>query len=118
MVCPKEGLTLGRLNVTFALAMRLLRSIHTVNPALGGQIESIRQSSAALSRRGHRVEIVSLDAPEDPWVREAPVPVHALGPGLGSYGFTPRFSNWIKERRAEYDAVVVHGVWQYSSFGV
>jgi glycosyltransferase involved in cell wall biosynthesis len=98
--------------------MRLLRSIHTVNPALGGPIESIRQSSAALSRRGHKVEIVSLDAPEDPWVREAPMTVHALGPGMGSYGFTSRFSNWIRERRAEYDAVIVHGVWQYSSFGV
>ena len=98
--------------------MRLLRSIHTVNPALGGPIESIRQSSAALSRRGHAVEIACLDAPDDPWVRDAPVPVHALGPGLGSYGFAPRFSNWIKNRRADYEAVIVHGLWQYSSFGV
>src|SRR2546423_1540009 len=98
--------------------MRLLRSIHTVNPALGGPIESIRQSSAALSRRGHAVEIACLDAPDDPWVREAPVPVHALGPGLGTYGYAPRFSNWIKQRRADYDAVIVHGLWQYSSFGV
>jgi glycosyltransferase involved in cell wall biosynthesis len=98
--------------------MRLLRSIHTVNPALGGPIESIRQSSAALSRRGHKVEIASLDAPDDPWVRDAPVPIHALGPGLGSYGFAPRFSNWIKKRRGDYEAVIVHGLWQYSSFGV
>jgi glycosyltransferase involved in cell wall biosynthesis len=98
--------------------MRLLRSIHTVNPARGGPIESIRQSSAALSRRGHVVEIACLDAPDDPWVREAPVPIHALGPGRGSYGFAPRFSNWIKERRAQFDAVIVHGLWQYSSFGV
>ena len=98
--------------------MKLLRSTHTVNPALGGPIESIRQSSAALLRRGHEVEIISLDAPTDPWVRSSAVPVHAFGPGLGSYGYAPRFSDWIKERRAEYDAVIVHGVWQYSSFGV
>ena len=45
--------------------MKILRSTHTVNPALGGPIESIKQSSAALLRRGHEVEIVSLDAPED-----------------------------------------------------
>ncbi len=25
---------------------------------------------------------------------------------------------WLKERRAGYDAVVVHGIWQYNSFGV
>jgi glycosyltransferase involved in cell wall biosynthesis len=103
---------------SFALRMKILRSTHTVNPARGGPIESIRQSSAALLRRGHEVEIVSLDAPGDPWVRDAPAPVHALGPGLGSYGYSPRFYRWIKEHRAEFDAVIVQGLWQYSSFGV
>lgn len=98
--------------------MKILRSTHTVNPAGGGPIESIRQSSAALGRRGHQVEVVSLDAPGDPWVRDAAVPVHALGPGLGSYGYSSRFSRWIKQHRAEFDVVIVHGVWQYSSFGV
>ncbi|HWL92815.1 MAG TPA: glycosyltransferase, partial [Phycisphaerae bacterium] len=98
--------------------MKLLRSIHTVNPALGGPIESVRQSSVALSRRGHAVEIISLDAPDDPWVRDSPVPVHALGTGRGGYRYTPRFSNWIKERRGDYDAVIVQGLWRYNSFGV
>jgi glycosyltransferase involved in cell wall biosynthesis len=98
--------------------MKILRSTHTVNPALGGPIESIRQSSAALIRRGHLVEIVSLDASDDPWVGDSAVPVHALGPGRGGYGFAPRFSRWIRERQADYDAVIVHGIWQYNSFGV
>jgi glycosyltransferase involved in cell wall biosynthesis len=98
--------------------MKILRSTHTVNPARGGPIESIKQSSAALLRRGHEVEIVSLDAPDDPWVRDAAVLVHALGPGRGSYGYAPRLTPWIKERRTEFDAVIVHGLWQYSSFGV
>lgn len=98
--------------------MKILRSIHTVNPALGGPIESVRQSSAILTRRGHAVEIVSLDAPDARWVRDSPVPVHALGPGRGGYGYAPRFSSWIKEHHAEYDAVIVHGIWQYNSFGV
>src|SRR3954471_20268933 len=103
---------------SFALPMKILRSTHTVNPALGGPIESIKQSSAALLRRGHQVEIISLDSADDPWVRDAPFQVHALGPGRGSYGYAPKFSSWIKERRAQFDAVIVHGLWQYSSFGV
>ena len=98
--------------------MKILRSIHTVNPALGGPIESVKQSSAILARRGHDVQIISLDAPGDPWVRDSPVPVHPLGPGRGGYGYAPRFSNWIQERHAHYDAVIVHGIWQYNSFGV
>lgn len=98
--------------------MKILRSIHSVNPARGGPIESVKQSSAVLTRRGHDVEIISLDAPTDPWVRDCPVPVHALGPGRGSYGFASRFSHWIRERHAHYDAVIIQGLWQYSSFGV
>ena len=98
--------------------MRILRSTHSVNPAIGGPIESIKQSSAALKARGHAVEIVSLDASTDPWVHECPIRVHALGPGRGSYGYAAPFRRWIAERRAQYDAVIVHGLWQYSSFGV
>jgi glycosyltransferase involved in cell wall biosynthesis len=98
--------------------MKILLSIHTVNPALGGPIESVKQSSGILARRGHHVEIITLDAPTDPWVRDFPVAVHALGPGRGSYGYAPHFSQRIKERHAHYDAVIVHGIWQYSSFGV
>jgi glycosyltransferase involved in cell wall biosynthesis len=78
----------------------------------------VKQSSILLARRGHEVEIISLDAPTDPWVRDCPVPVHALGPGRGNYGYAPGFARWIRERHAQFDAVVVQGLWQYSSFGV
>ena len=98
--------------------MRILRSIHSVNPAIGGPIESIRQSSVNLTGRGHSVEVVSLDAPDDEWVANFPVKVHALGPGRGHYGYAPGFSHWLREHHAEYDAVIVQGVWQYNSFGV
>src|ERR1044072_50196 len=98
--------------------MRILRAIHTINPASGGPIESVMQSSAALIQRGHDVEIVSLDRPEDRWVRESKIPVHALGPGLGHYGYAPPFTHWIQERSKAYDAAIIQGVWQYCSFGV
>jgi glycosyltransferase involved in cell wall biosynthesis len=45
------------------------------------------------------------------------VPVHALGPG-GSYGYTPRFVPWVKDRHRDFDAVIVHGLWLYNGFGV
>ncbi len=101
--------------------MRILRSTHSVNPAIGGPIESIKQSSAALIARGHDQQPAvwqPVDAPNECWVRECPVKVHALGPGRGSYGYASAFSTWIEKRRAQYDAVIVHGIWQYSSFGV
>jgi len=98
--------------------MRILRSIHTVNPELGGPIESVMQSSGALIGRGHEVEIVSLDRPKDDWVRHCALKVHALGPGRGNYGYARRFTRWMNERHGAYEAVIVHGLWQYNSLGV
>jgi glycosyltransferase involved in cell wall biosynthesis len=80
-------------------------------------MEAVKQSSSILISRGHRVEIICLDAPSDPWIRQYPVKVHALGSGRGGYGYAPRFTRWIKDRHAEYDSVIVHGLWQYNSFG-
>ena len=97
--------------------MKILRCIHSLNPVIGGPLESVKQLSRVLARRGHEVEVVSLDAPTDPWLREFPATVHALGPGHGSYGYSARLVPWLKERHAQYDAVVVHGIWQYNSFG-
>ncbi|MFN2540611.1 MAG: glycosyltransferase [Chthoniobacterales bacterium] len=97
--------------------MKILRSIHSLNPATGGPLESIKQSSIALVARGHAVEIVCLDAPDAAWLRDFPVPVHALGRG-GSYGYTPRFVPWVKDRHRNFDAVIVHGLWLYNGLGV
>ena len=97
--------------------MRILRSIRSVNPAGGGPIEGIRQVAKVHAAAGHGTELVSLDDPADPWVRECPVKVHALGPVKSSYGYSRQFSPWIAAHRKEYDAVIVSGLWQYSGFG-
>ena len=98
--------------------MRILRSIHSVNPAGGGPIEGIKQVARVHSAAGHETEIVSLDAPDAPWVKECPVKVHAMGPGRTGYGYSARFAPWLAEHRTNYDAVIVSGLWQYSGFGV
>ncbi|HEX3818447.1 MAG TPA: glycosyltransferase, partial [Chthoniobacterales bacterium] len=98
--------------------MKILRSIHSLDPAIGGPLESVKQSTRVLQQRGHEVEILTLDSPAAAGVRDFPAPVHALGPGRGSYGYVAGFVPWLKERRANYAAVIVHGIWQYSSFGV
>jgi glycosyltransferase involved in cell wall biosynthesis len=97
--------------------MRLLRSIGTVNPVHGGPIEGIKQVARMHRLAGHETEIVSMDAPEDAWVKEFPVKVHAMGPGLFSYDYTGKFVPWLAEHRRDYDAVIVSGLWRYSGFG-
>src|SRR5215813_11245473 len=98
--------------------MRILRSIHSVNPEGGGPIEGIKQVSRIHQEAGHIVHIVSLDSPEDPWVTNCPLKVHALGPVRGKFGYSPDFVPWLRQHAAHYDAVIVNGIWQYNSLGV
>lgn len=81
-------------------------------------MESVKQSSIVLAKRGHSVEIACLDSPGKPWIRDFPVRVHAFGHGRNGYGYSAEFTRWIREHRSNYDAVIVHGVWRYNSFGV
>jgi glycosyltransferase involved in cell wall biosynthesis len=95
--------------------MRILNIISSLDPAGGGPIEGLKQ--LAMLNRGD-ADIASLDDPAAPWVTGFPVEVHALGPArLASrfvpYYFAPRFLPWLRAHAQDYDAVIVHGLWQY-----
>jgi len=88
-----------------------------LNPAGGGPVENIKQVATAMAEMGHHTEILTLDAPEAEWLRDFPFAVHALGPGKGTYGYTPKLVPWLEKHASDYDAVIVRGIWQYQSFG-
>jgi glycosyltransferase involved in cell wall biosynthesis len=98
------------------MGLRLLHAISTVNPAAGGPVEGVRQLTAVNTLYGHTVEVLTLDAPDSPWLAKLGVPFHALGPA-GSYGYTPKYVKWLREHAAEYDMIIVNGVWGYNAFG-
>jgi glycosyltransferase involved in cell wall biosynthesis len=98
--------------------MRLLNVIPSIDPARGGTAEGLRQSVMATRSLGHVDEVLCLDAADAPWVRAFPVRVHALGPVASHYGYSAALVPWLRAHAGEYDAVIVHGVWQYTSFAV
>ena len=97
--------------------VRILHCIHSTRATGGGPIEGIRQLATAHMESARRVDIACLDSAEVHDVEQPPIRVHGLGPGLGSYGYSPRWVPWLREHAPTYDAVVVNGLWQYSSFG-
>jgi glycosyltransferase involved in cell wall biosynthesis len=92
--------------------VNLLHVIPSVNPSVGGTIEAVQQLGNSLVSHGHRIEIVSLDPPG----AKCPLPVHSLGPAKLKYAFSNRLIPWLRENRSRYDAVIVHGIWQFHSF--
>jgi glycosyltransferase involved in cell wall biosynthesis len=102
-------------------ALRILNVIHSVDPVHGGPAEGLRQSLSATAALGHVEEVASLDAPGAPCLAGYPAPLHALGPTAGwsgTYGYTPGLVAWLKQHAGDYDAVVVHGMWQYHGLAV
>lgn len=80
-------------------------------------MEGVRQLGTQMRQRGHQVEVVTLDDPKQEFVNSFPFPIHALGPSIGSYGYSANLVPWLKAHSADYDAVIVNGLWQYHSFG-
>lgn len=92
--------------------MRFLHVISSVDQSTGGPIEALRQIGSLHQDLGHNVEVASLDAPGSV-LNDLPFPVHELGPGLLAYRFTRKLTVWLRRHGPEFDAVIVHGLWQY-----
>ena len=97
--------------------MKILHILPSVDPQGGGPMEGVRQRGQRLVEMGHGVEVVTLDAPGAPFLAAFPLPVHALGPARGGYRYCPRLVPWLMQHAPGFDAVVIHGLWQYHSFG-
>ncbi|MBY0439830.1 MAG: glycosyltransferase [Burkholderiales bacterium] len=94
--------------------MKLLHVIRSVDPRGGGPQEGLKQIVLEMERAGWPSEVASLDHPSmldstPPF----PAPLAALGPARGSYGHAPTAVGWIRANAPRFDAVVVHGLWQY-----
>jgi glycosyltransferase involved in cell wall biosynthesis len=98
--------------------MRILHVIPSLNPAGGGPIEAVTRLGVEYLRQGTDVEVLTLDDPRSEWLKDFPLPHHAIGPACLKYGYTRRIVPWLRQHAAEFDLVVVNGVWQYTSFGV
>ncbi len=96
------------------VGMRLLHLISSVNPAGGGPIEGLKQTAVVCARRGITTEVATLDDPAAPWISGFPLPLQAFGPARFKYHYTPRLVPWLRAHAHDYDAVVVHGLWQYN----
>jgi glycosyltransferase involved in cell wall biosynthesis len=96
--------------------MKLLHLLSTLDPRAGGPTEGVRQSGINMTALGHQVEVACMDDPAAGWLGEFPLTVHALGPGKGFYGYTPRLTPWLATHAPSYDAVIVNGLWQYHSY--
>jgi len=102
----------------YYLSMKLLHVISSVDPKGGGVIEGVVQLSQLHINWGHAVYICCLDDANAEWVKRSKIPVIALGPVKGTFGYSQVLAPWLRVHAHEYDAVIVNGLWQYIGFAV
>ena len=96
--------------------MKILHLLASVDPRAGGPVEGVRRSGIAMQEAGHDIEVASCDGPGDGYLAAFPFPVHAFGPTQSRYSYSPRLAPWLAANAKRFDAVIVHGLWQYHGF--
>jgi glycosyltransferase involved in cell wall biosynthesis len=97
--------------------MRILHVTRSLRARSGGTSEAIRLLCLGLFRHGAKSEVVTLDSPGSELV-SVNCPVHCLGVTRSGYGCSTNLVPWLRQNTANYDAVIVHGLWQFGNLGV
>jgi len=84
-----------------------------MNPESGGPCQGIRDMVSALKELSVVNNVVCCDSSKEEWIKKDSFLVHALGPGKFGYSYTARLQSWLEENLHRFDAVIVHGLWQW-----
>lgn len=98
--------------------MKILHAVSSLRPASGGTAACLSALTPALVALGHQSETVCLDRADELHLADFPGTVHALGPSHLGYGYGSQLLPWLRRETPRFDAVVVHGLWQYHGFAV
>jgi glycosyltransferase involved in cell wall biosynthesis len=98
-----------------AAGLRVLHVLPSLDPRTGGVAEAVLQLVKHMQPFGCVSEVATLDAPNGPVFDRVRGTVHRLGPGRGFYGLSTRMMRWLRVNTTRYDAIIVHGIWQFHS---
>ena len=102
--------------------LRILHIIAGVDPRGGGPIEGIlrQEQMTGGDRRLAIREIVSLDLPDAPFLKDFAIKVNAVGRRpfgrsplrrfLNHYRHSPDLTPWLRDNIGRFDFVIVHGL--------
>lgn len=95
--------------------LRVLHVVPSLDPRAGGVAEAVVQLVNHMLPYGCTSEVATLDGPDVAIGDRLQGVVHRLGPGRGKYGLRLSAMRWVRAHADRYDAIVVHGIWQFHS---
>ncbi|CAN8139490.1 Transferase [uncultured Thiomicrorhabdus sp.] len=98
--------------------MKILHVISSLSLEGGGPAQGVRNLTSYYAEQGVSATVLCLDDPEDNLGNTEHLEVVTLGKGKGVFAYHSGMVNWIKLNVEQFDAVVVHGLWQYPGLAV
>jgi hypothetical protein len=99
------------------MSLRILHVLQRTESDAGRSADEVCELSVGQRQFGHSVEIALVGRPGSDAYDHLGIPIHHLRGGLGSYGYNSGFVAWLQGRAANYDCVIVHGIWDYCGLG-
>jgi glycosyltransferase involved in cell wall biosynthesis len=109
--------------------VKILNIIGSVDTRNGGTTDHVFASSRVWARHGHDCHVLCLDPPDAVCVTRSPIVTFALGPRSKlywrlarifpflRYGYTPALNRWLRLNAQNYDAIILNGLWNFTSYG-
>jgi glycosyltransferase involved in cell wall biosynthesis len=97
--------------------MNILHIIPSVDPRGGGPTECMVRIAGEHASSGITSEALSFDEPDAPYLGGLPLCVHGLGKGITPFSYHRGLVPWLIDNVDRFDAVIIHGIWQYHSVG-
>lgn len=93
--------------------MKILQVISTVDPACGGPAHGVVQLSRAMCEADCQSDIVTLDSSKSVLVEDYSIEIHTCGHGSSKFKSNFKFYSWLKAHVKKYDAIIIHGLWEF-----
>jgi glycosyltransferase involved in cell wall biosynthesis len=96
----------------------LLHILPTLDPRSGGVCQAAKSIIKGLEFTNWKHEVLCLDDPNATYLQLNDFTVHALGHGKTPWNYNKNLISWFNQNLKAFDAVIVHGLWQYQSYAV
>lgn len=97
--------------------MRILHIVAGMDPQAGGVTMAVNMMIIGLEELGMTNEVISLDDPDNDFIKRYPS-VYGLGPARTAWRYSTLLKPWLSKNLYCYDAVIVHGLWQYHVYAI
>jgi glycosyltransferase involved in cell wall biosynthesis len=98
--------------------MKILHIISSMNPNAGGTSQAVRNLIPNLQEFYTDNEVICFDSEELAYGSKDDFKIFKIGNGRTSYQYRPLLLKWLANNLSQYEAVIVHGIWQYHNYAI